>query len=73
VLLGWKIDNPARPKQCLLLGYKHLASPDLSALAGLRIGTEIFRECVFECQSKSFAHDALSINRIHKGFYVRFQ
>ena len=43
-----EIDDPARPKECLVFRHEHLPSAHLARLARARIGFEVVRELLLE-------------------------
>jgi hypothetical protein len=67
LLLRGKFDHRARSGKGPVLHHEPLADLDFLLFAGILIGSEVLRECLFGHQSDSFAHPA---DRIH-GMYQR--
>jgi hypothetical protein len=73
MLLGWKIDNPARSTQYLCLSDKHLPDLHLFCSTRSRIQMKICREPLLEHQREAFAHHPDGVDRIHQRLRARIQ
>src|SRR5664280_928232 len=67
MLLGGKVDDPARPIQLTRRRDKHPADANLPGLARRRVTPVVLRVTLLEHQGDATAHHADSVDRVHNG------
>jgi hypothetical protein len=73
MLLGGKVDDPARADQFVDFSDEHGASYDSARTARCFVLAKVIGKALLEQQGDALAHDANGVHSIYKGFRIGFE